>query len=348
MLMKKTKWMSGVLFLTASLMIPTMAWAQDAAEKPAAKADRPASPTALLKAIPEDATAFVAIRSLDELDKDIIGVARSLGFPLGGQDGMFPGPLDWAKETTGLKDGVDVSGGVAIVVMNCREVQSVEGIGEKAALFLPATDPAALIKALGGEKSDGPAKVTFMGQDLQAIAVQKFVVLAQQEETIKAIASAKGEGVAKTMAPDRVKAFAERDIFAWVNFRGISPQIRDEVGNMLKGVLAMANQGDQEAAEKTLKQLAKAVDAAVEGSFAISLDQRGLTSAATSELIRHRKSARRWPPSRAWMVPCCSACPTSRRSWRWGCRAGVRPSPSRSRSRKAWISSSTRRPSASS
>lgn len=280
MYMKKNEWTGTVLFLALFLMVPAVIRAQEAADKPAAKADTPAdvpaSPMALLKAIPEDATAFVAIRSLGELDKDLIGIARSLGFPLGGPDGMFPGPLDWAKEAVGLKEGLDTDGSAAIVVMSCREVQSIEGIHEKAALFLPAAKPAAVIEQLGGEKGDGPVTVTLMGESLQAVPLQRYVVLARQEETLKAIVAAKGEGIIKTMAPDRVKAFAERDLFGWVNFRGISPQIREEVGTMLKGVMAMAGQGDEAEAEQSLKELNKVFDSTVEASLAISLDQRGL------------------------------------------------------------------------
>jgi len=276
MRMKKTKWTSSVLLMVAFLAMTAATWAQD----PAAKADKPAgvpaSPTALLKAIPEDATAFLAIRSLDELDKDVIGIARALGFPLGGPDGMFPGPLDWAKENAGLKEGVDTTGGAAIVLLNCRDVESVEAMSEKAAIFLPAGDPAAVIEHLGGEKGDGPAKVTLMGESFLAVPVQKFVVLTQQEETLKAIAAAKGEGIIKTMAPERAKAFAERDVFGWANFRGFSPKIREEVESMLKGVMGMANEGDEEATEQSLKQVSKAIDSATEASVAISVDQRGL------------------------------------------------------------------------
>lgn len=255
----------GLLATCLAGLMATGLWAQGAA--PAA------DPEELLKAIPEDATAFVAVRSLDELDQDVIGLARMLGLPLG-PNNMFPGPLDWLREQMGSPQQLRGTGGVAFVITNCRDLQSSAEMMTKLAILVPAKDPNALIQEMAGEKQDDLFMVNVMGQPFVAAVKGPFVVLAGTPDVAKQVVNAKG-GALKAMSPDRVKAYAQRDLIMWANLTGVSEAIRQEVRSMMLGMMAMGNP-DMESAEQSVNQIQKIFDEGQELTISISLEQRGL------------------------------------------------------------------------
>ena len=62
-------------------------------------ATAPAAPAqqALLEAIPADAWGFVAVRNLDELNRELLGLAKRLQLPMFGPDGFIESPLALVK-----------------------------------------------------------------------------------------------------------------------------------------------------------------------------------------------------------------------------------------------------------
>ena len=76
----KRRWLACLLCL---LIAPVGLMAQVVTEPPAGGSTPAVGSTqALLNVIPADATAFLAIRNLKELDNDGVSVSTQLGFPL--------------------------------------------------------------------------------------------------------------------------------------------------------------------------------------------------------------------------------------------------------------------------
>jgi len=294
----KPRWISGFMVLLAGSAGSLWAQTPVVPTAPAAPA-APADPTAVLEAIPADATAFVAIRSLRELDNDLVGLARQLGVLLG-PNGLFPTPLAWVKEMAGLVEGIDDSGSLALVVLNCADIETSDAIVTKLVLLVPCRDADAVIAQLGAgtattqpgapattqagvAKAAGLSVVNLMGQPALAAPKGKFLVVGQTPDAVVAAMKAKGPGIVKTMAPDRVEAFTHNDLFGWANLHGISQQIRDEIGSMFTGMMAMANpmaMADPAVAGKaqeSVGQRNKVIDESQELSFGLSIDPRGLT-----------------------------------------------------------------------
>jgi hypothetical protein len=226
------------------LAAPTLLMGQAAnTETPATK---PAtSPTALLRAIPADATAFVAIRNLKEIDSDVVGIAGLLGFPMG-PEGMFPAPLDWLKSELKIAGGLNESGGVALVLLNSKDAKTVDDLEDRMVMFIPASDPKELLKQLNAEETKGGVyKFDLMGSPSVAMVKGDFLIAtkapAKAEDgppaALAAAAKAEGEGVIKTMSPDRVAAFAKQDLFIWLNLRTVSDELRKEITDGLTGLM---------------------------------------------------------------------------------------------------------------
>ena len=79
----------------------------------------PSDPTALLKELPADVSAFVAIPNLHKLDADVQGVLQQLQLA-----GMVPNPLDWLKNSTGLSKGLNENGPVGFAILNLKDAKS--------------------------------------------------------------------------------------------------------------------------------------------------------------------------------------------------------------------------------
>src|SRR5690606_36667475 len=101
-----------MLSLALLLAVPSSILAQ-------APAAAPADPNAVLKAIPANASAFVAIPSLQQLDQNVKGLAQQLQLV-----GLIPSPLEYLKSSTGLSKGINESAGVAFVILNLSKAKT--------------------------------------------------------------------------------------------------------------------------------------------------------------------------------------------------------------------------------
>lgn len=272
--LKRSKHMIGGLCLCALLAaLPGPAWGQTTA----AATETPADPLALLKAIPADATAFLAIRDLSEANKDIVDMARTLGFLLGPPpQGIFPAPLDWLKEQAGVTQGLNDNGGMAVVLLDCADAPSTDEMAARLVLLIPCSDGDTLVAALGGEKEGEVLTVDIMGQPYVAAIKGGFLVAGQSPEVVKAVLQSPKGGIHTAMSPDRVKAFANHDLFGWVTMRGISPQVRQEVISTFTGLAAMANPQGMGPDADAGQELMKFLDESQELSFGMAIDRRGL------------------------------------------------------------------------
>ena len=275
----KSRWMCaalGVAFVMGACGLAV--WAQT---QPQTGTSAPAAapvkvdPNDILKAIPKDAAAFVAVRNLKELNDDIASLARTLGFVMG-PNGMFPMPLDWLKEMAMVRGGVNDYGSLAFVVLDSRDVGAMAGISSRSVLLISSTDGAALIESLGGQKVEDLFAVTVMGTPMYAAVKGQHVAAAQSAETLKDFLRAKGPGVIEVMSEDRVQAFATQDLAGWVNLKGFSDQIRQELNDTLAGFMMMMNPAAATEAEEVGKNLDKFVTETQELAFAVSMDGRGV------------------------------------------------------------------------
>lgn len=263
-------WMGGTFGLLTLLAIPAALSAQEGAAKPAGT-------EALLKAIPKDASGFVAIRNLKELDAKITGFAAAIGFPLGGQNSFFPAPLDWAKQSLGIQEGIEDNAGMAVVLLDCSKAQTPDEIPTRMVFLLPTSDAEALLKQLGAEKKEDIYELQFMGADAVAAKKGGFLAVAQTAEALKP-ALKEDEGIASSMAPDRVKSYTQQDLFLWAHFRGLSPALRKEITDAFEGVAQMGGAGNPMAGLSQIKnvinQWNKLMDDGQEVSCGLSIDAR--------------------------------------------------------------------------
>lgn len=227
--------MGHTLLLTATLMLPSALFAQDAPPSDT-------GPDALLKAIPQDAVAFGAIRNLDEFDKDINELVAGFGLPVG-PGGMFPGALAWVKEQIQITDGLKTDSGVGVALLSCEGLETPEEIPSRFVLFIPTGDAAALAETLGGQK-DGDVYKLMLGPDPSFAAPKgDFLVIAQNADNLKA-ALKPGEGIAKSLHADRRKAYAGSDIYVWLNVKGIPANLKTQLLDAFAGLMQMGMMAD--------------------------------------------------------------------------------------------------------
>jgi len=273
------RWRTSLLCLAGAAMMPAALWAQTPATETAGEAR-----AALLDAIPQDATAFLALRSLGELNQDIIAISTQIGFPLG-PEGMFPAPLDWLKMTLQMDEGLRENGGAALVLLNAKNIEDVEEIPDRLVLYVPASDPKALLTSMGAEEAtDGLYRLDLSGAPSIAATREGFVLIAKapeqpdaRPEALIAAAKAEGDGVAKAMAPDRVKAFATQDLFLWINFDELSDGLRRQITEGLREAFAGVSAGGaqpEEQANQAVQQLEKFLTQSDEVSVGLGLDAR--------------------------------------------------------------------------
>ncbi len=251
-----------------------LAQAPEAAPE-AAPASAPADPSALLKALPADVTAFVAIPSLRQMDAHVQGVLTQLQLA-----GMVPGPLDWIRSSAGLGQGLSENGSLAFVILSLKDAKSPEDIGDRLAVFIPTAKPDQLLAGLGAEKEGELNKITLMGQPTVAAAIPGFLVAAEKPETLKAAISPARKGLDAVMSAERARAYAASDLFAWANPNGLSKelraQLRDAINEMMDKMNPAAGAGS-ETQPAGAQQIDSILDDVEELTVGVSADnQRGL------------------------------------------------------------------------
>jgi len=279
---KRREWMIGAIVCSLLVALPGSLLAAQAPEGEGAggpakpvKPAPPKDPVAVLKAIPASATAFVAVRNIAEVDYDVADVLAKLELPLD-QLG-FPGLITILKEQVGIEEGLEVNSGAAVVLLDCTEVKTLDDVDKRAVILVPTDKPEALVKALGGGEKEGDAYKLTLGSE-PAIATEKdgFLVIASAEATdaIKEVVQVK-EGIDKAMAPDRLKAYGDADIFAWASMRRISKELRAEPVKTLKGMMmAGSPEAKPEEVDASLAEINKFLDELKEVSLSLTLDAR--------------------------------------------------------------------------
>jgi hypothetical protein len=224
---------------------------------------------ALLKAIPADATAFIAIPSLHLLDTHVQSMLQQLQLA-----GMVPGPLDLIRRYAKLGKGLDENGSLAIVLMSLREAKTPNDIGDRLVLFIPTTNADQLLASLGGEKEGDITKVRLMDAPSVAVATDGFIIAAEKADTLKAALKAPKKGIDAVMAPDRLKAYAGNDLFGWADPSSLSKELKDQVRDAIKDAMGKMNPAAPNTPNASAAQLEKMLDELKEVSLGISADSK--------------------------------------------------------------------------
>ena len=122
-----------------------------------------ASPS-ILKVVPGDAWGFVAVRSLEDLNTEFLGLAKRLNLPMFGPGGIIESPLLALKAQLGLNAGFDDKGSLAVAIL---AGESFDDIDQRPVVFVPSSDIKALTDPLGAESAgDDDSVVTkIVGKD---------------------------------------------------------------------------------------------------------------------------------------------------------------------------------------
>lgn len=273
------QWKLMGLGLAVALMAPLGVMAQNA-DKPdesaaPAKAAGAVDSSVVLKAIPADATAFLVVRSVKELDQSIQDSVKALALP----PNTIPSLLAWLKGSLKLGQEFDENGSIAFVLLNAADVKKPEELVNRGVIFIPAKDGDALAKSMKAEKEGDVLKLQLAGEPSVGAVKGKYLIVAKEAAAVKDAAQAKGGGVIKAVSADRLKAFSKQNVFGWVNFRGISKDLRGAVkekiqeamGGMMGPAMTM-NKGNVEQIDKLLEE-------GKDAAFGISLDaKKGITA----------------------------------------------------------------------
>jgi hypothetical protein len=265
-MLKTRRWTVSVLCLSILLTAPAALLAQEAAQQ------APADPMAILKVIPQDATAFLTVRNLEKFDQDIIDVATKLGIPLG-PNGVFPGLLDMMKSNLKITAGLQEKASLATVVLNCRNVETFQNI--PTVILVPSDDPEALTQTMNPEKVEGLMKLNMGGTPFFAAPKGDFLVLSAGAGAVKSVVEADDEGIIQALSERQLDAFKKQAITGWVDMESFSPQLRTEVENTLTGMMMMSDPtADASQINATVDQVLQTIKQTEKMSVGIVLNEQ--------------------------------------------------------------------------
>jgi hypothetical protein len=233
----------------------------------------PTDPAALWKAIPADATAFIALRDLKELNDDVQKSWQNLKLP----ENVVPNLVDLVRGSLQFGPSFNETGGVAVVVLSLAEVKSAEEIENRITLFFPSKDPEAMSKAMGGEKDGDAIKLEFMGEPSVVGTKEGYLIVAKDAAALKSALQTKG-GVIAALSPERQKVFSQSDIYGWGNFRGVSKELRDTVREQMEQAMSSLPPPLMAMQKGNIEQFNQLLEEGQEAGFGLSLDpKRGLS-----------------------------------------------------------------------
>jgi hypothetical protein len=138
----------------------------------------------VLQQVPNDAVVVIKIRNLQEVSTKFAALAQQLG--IAGLNPALSDPLGALQQQTGVANGLDKNGDVAIFV----PVAALDGIEEDqkmAVMLWPVTDYKALIGNFADAKEEGGVTTFTMGQNPQthyAANWGKYAAISQMKELV--------------------------------------------------------------------------------------------------------------------------------------------------------------------
>lgn len=179
-----------------------------------------AAPPEVLKEVPSDAYAVIAINNTRLLANKISNAATRLNIP-----GIPPDLIGAATRAIGIKEGFDPNSSVAAVMLKPSDEQLQAGIFSSQppiVLIVPTTDAKAMLDPFkpGEADKDGIMEVSLPSdpdtKGYAAIVDTKWVAVAQKKEEMAAYIGRKSS-FAQTASPETLKVFEANDLVSWYN-----------------------------------------------------------------------------------------------------------------------------------
>ncbi len=255
---------------------------------------------ALLKAIPADAWGFVAIRSLEGLNKDILGLAQKLQLPIG-EGGLIESPLAAFKAQFGIDAGFDDKGSLAVVVLAS---QTLDEVSKQIVILVPSKDIKALTGPLQGKDAgDKLMTANLFQQQVVVGAKGGFAVVApveaaapqlgggdgaptttqeankkaieQAKKVVQSVIAAKGDITAK-IDKASLADIEKNDLYLWANLDPIITLAKPMLEGLLAMLQTMGGPGDQAQMQFGFGKLLEYADQAATLGIGIDLSNGGL------------------------------------------------------------------------
>ena len=253
-----TRWVAA--FVGLAVLVPGVVRADKITDK-------------VLAAVPTDAIAFVCVPNLQQLDSDVQQAITNLGLaPLINPPGMAS-PIGLLEQFMGMSDGLDTSGSLILAVLP----PAIPGIPiPQAALIVPATDPKALLTAMGGTPGEGGQwTLSIQEKPLFAVAGDGRMVLADSAETAKAVADGK-TGIADSVSQADRDAMVGLDLILWVNAKKLIKTFRQQIDGFVAMMSMMQPAGSIQAAASGQDQIKMVLDGASSFLLGVSLADSGV------------------------------------------------------------------------
>lgn len=248
--------------LSLCIAFASVAAAQDATKK-------------ALASIPADAIAFVIVPSIATLDADYQRFINDLGLQMFVQPPLnsIPGLLGQFMQ---MSAGLDTNGTLAVVIMPAEQIFE---LPTKIALLVPATDPKALLEAMGGQTGEGGVwSVTVQGQPWSAVITEGRAVLSPSPDVAKAIVASK-TGIDTKIKKSELAALKDLDVALWIDGSKLLSMFKPQIDGLL-GMMALMQQSagamGTRQAEATKQQVDLLVNGLESGVFGVSLDAGGV------------------------------------------------------------------------
>jgi hypothetical protein len=272
-----------LVLITTLLAGPTMALAQEASA--AATADP-------LKVVPADAVAVLTVRSLAELNQDILTVAEKLGLSLA--DIGFPPPLEFAKQAVGIAGGLNENGGLAVAVLSLDETKTPDAVAGRIAVFVPVSDVDQFTTAMKPEREGELIRFELAGQPSVGAVKNGFFVIGQTPEVVTEVLRAKGEGLGSGFAPSIAKAYSTQDLMIWARPKAIPDELREEIIGMITAEVLQNNPMMAQAQlQESIARVTESIDDLDQVSLGLTLDAKiGLKFGVVAQLRPDTETAR--------------------------------------------------------
>lgn len=253
-----TRWVTA--FVGLAVLVPGVARADKTTDQ-------------VLAAVPAEAIAFVCVPNLQQLDSDVQAAITNLGLaPLINPPGMAS-PIGLLEQFLGMSDGLDTSGSLILAVLP----PATPGVLEpRTALIVPATDPKALLTAMGATPGEGGQwTLSIQEKPLFAIAGDGRIVLSDSAETAKAVAEGK-TGIADSVPQADRDAMVGLDLTIWIDATKLIKTFREPIDGFIAIFGMMQAAGPFGSAANGENPLELLVDGAKSLMLGVSLEDGGV------------------------------------------------------------------------
>lgn len=220
--------------------------------------------------VPAEAVGFLCTPDVSKADQGYKGLLEAFDL----QAGMQPpaGSLvDMIKQYLQLHDGFDPQGPLCVLAMPSPQAGAAEGqssgmpVPPAPVMLLPATDPQALLRSMGGQVGEGQAwNVTVMGAPSAAIAKDKYIIVAQTPDVAQKVAASTATIDGK-LAPEELAAMTGMNVILWLDGDRLLRQYKDIIMAPIGMGLMMSSNGNPDVAQQ-MQAVTEGFDTFIEGA----------------------------------------------------------------------------------